>query len=717
MSAPAPGFGRAVALRTRAADALTRRGALEALVGVAYLACTFLWFHGLFLNLGDGILYGPNDESYSIRQYWGAEFQGQNPFTFDRDLLNGAPEGLPAAPAVQIANALIPASVWTLHYLFGFTAASNIYLLSGFVLTGLATFLLVRRLGAHPFAAFVAGYAVAFNPWMHERAGSGHHGFMHAWIFPLLIALLLVQHRQRSVLSAVAVGLGLALSFYVNSYYGLMAALVVGVFWVVDFVRQRTWHERLWCFTLVDVALVVAVVAYVPVLVAWHGQQEAVSAGVSNVVQHLQNLGAAPESYVLPSFRHPYLSGITEHLAPQSEFLWSENTLYLGWTLIVLGAIGALLVLRRHPLTTTRPLVRYFFVSVVVLAPAAFLFSLRRETSVFGVDVPMPSYLIGEFTTFWRVFARFGLLVTFALAVLAALVLTLVIRRLRYGLAIAAAAFGLLAFEYYSGFPPIYTLTQSPYSAWLERQPPGIVANYPLPTDNQEALLLLAETFFQQTYNKQPQFMIFGSGYGGTREDAIRVLIRYVTDPNAPGMLKANGVKYVLLHDDVYRAAGQEPPPVPAGFRLVARIPGNVRALEIDPSVKPLDIGATLEQNAASIAAAQGLEVPTLSFDRVVRGTGDLKLDNDDFRLRRVHLTVQATSSGAPRKLELLDQAGAVVGEWEIGTQLTEVGFGPLRLDGQSASYTFRTEPEGRVDIHSIGAQPLADFSLSISDY
>jgi hypothetical protein len=552
---------------------------------------------------------------------------------------------------------------------------------------------------------------------MMERAGSGHSGFMQAWIFPLVIAVLLNQHRRRTIRSALIVGLVLALAFYNNSYYGLMAGLVVGVFWIVDLVGQRTWRERLWSVTLADVALVVAVIAFLPPLFVWRTQHETVSANVSNAAQHVQNLGAAAESYVLPSFRHPQLSAITRHFAPQSEFIWSENTLYLGWSLITLGVIGLVLVARRHPATLLNATIRYFLTGMAVLAPAAFLFSLKRETSLFGLDVPMPSYAISEFTYFWRVFARFGLLVTFALAALSALALTVAIRRFRWGLAASLAVLGLLAFEYYGGIPPIYELRQTPYSKWIEEQPAGIVANYPLPTDNPAALRLLAETFYQQTYNEKPQFMLFGSGYGGTREDAIRVLVRYVTDPNAPGMLKANGVKYVLLHDDVYREAGAEPPPIPAGFHLLERLPGNVRALGIDEEVQPVDIEATLERNAVAIAAAQGITAPGVTRPDEVDGTAELRLDWEHPWLRRVNVTVTASSVGRPRKLHLLTEEGETVWAWELGPTPTQVTYGPIAVDGSSETLKLETEPDGRVKLESVSIQPLADFSVSIRDY
>ena len=130
-----------------------------------------------------------------------------------------------------------------------------------------------------------------------------------------------------------------------------------------------------------------------------------------------------------------------------------------------------------------------------------------------------------------------------------------------------------------------------------------------------------------------------------------------------------------------------------------------------------------LEQNAVAIAATQGLETPTLSLagfqngSKTIEGSGTVQLAWEDPRLRRVGLTVLAASEGTPRKLQLVDDEGKVVGEWEIGTQMTQVTFQPLRVDGKSASFTLRTEPSGRIDFDSITVQPLADFSVSIRDY
>jgi hypothetical protein len=434
-------------------------------------------------------------------------------------------------------------------------------------------------------------------------------------------------------------------------------------------------------------------------------------------------------SYILPSFDHPVLGQITRHFVSNPGIHWSERTLYLGWSLIALGIAGAVLVVRRHPETVSSPLRRYFLVSMTVLAPVAFLCSLQRKANVFGVEVPMPSYVIGEFTTFWRVFARFGFLVTFALAALAALVLTAIIRRNRYGIAIALGAFALLGFEYYSGVAPAYTLNPTPYSNWIAKQPPGIVANYPLPTDSKAALQLLANTFYQQIFNKHPEFALFGSGYGGTREDGIRILARYVTSPDTAGILKAEGVRYVLLHDNVYREEGTALPPDPPGMRLVARIPGDVRAYEIDPSVLPADLPKLLDLNAATIGAAQSLKTPSLSLSgfsdpysvdgesgwRRLPATGEVVLTSADSRVRRGQLVFDTIADGVPRTLQLIDGSGTVVRQVTVDVTRSRVLLGAFNMTGRTTRFTLRTVPAGPIQVGPISAQALADFSTSIS--
>ncbi len=691
---------------------------------------TAAWFLPLLAHLNSSVLVGPNDETYAVRSYWGAEQDGKTPFTWKRDSLNGAPEGFPFASAVQIANFVQPGFVWVLRDVLGLYGAFNVFLLLGFALTGFAVYFLLDRIGISLVPALFAGYAVAFNPWMIERAYAGHAGYMHAWVFPVLLLAHLHAHKRRTIPSAIVVGLVLALSFYVSSYYGLIASLLFGVFWLVDFALARGWPEKLWTLTLVLGSVVACGGALLPAAVAWARDRASVSSSISNDVQQLQNLGASAESYVLPATRHPVLGAVTRSFDVLADKHWAENTLYLGWTTIVLALIGAVLLLRQHPAVRERADQYVVTLVAAVAVPLAFLFSLKRETSVFGVDVPMPSYLMGELTAFWRVYARFGIIVLFGLALLAAFALHVLSRR-RGGRWVAAAALGLLVFEFLPGRVPIYRTDQpEPYAQWLARQPSGIVADYPLPTDSSAALDLLARSFYQQMEHRQPSFAVFGSGYGGTREEGIRILSRYLHDPLTPGILRAEGVRYILVHDDVYREQGDEPPPVPAGFVQTDTLPDRVRVLRLDANVVPVDLDAVLEEQAANVALVRGLTPPAVTFGdgvsepvardadafRTARDGATIEIQNDDPRVTRMQMIVKVRGIEAGGTLRLAHRDGSVVAEAPLSTDVAQIVVGPFAISFGMSSLTFRVDGPAAIEFAQPQAQPLADFSTSLRE-
>jgi hypothetical protein len=718
----------ATAAADRAAQFLARRRHRDIVAALVAVAITAFWFFRLIEHIDNAVLYQPNDESYSIRLYWAAAHFHSTPWTLHRDILNGWPEGLGIPTAVEWANLMIPGVIWGLHYAVGITTAENIFLLGGFALSAFSIYVLLDRFGFHPVASGYAAYAITFSPWMFERAGAGHHGFMQLWVFVLLIASLLYVRKRHTPLSAALAGAALTLAMYDSPYYGLLGCVLFGVFAVIDFIEQPSWSDRLWSFALLDIAIVTAIIAYLPALIAWHYDRAAVAAGVSNPIQEVQNGGANIASYAMPGTRNPFLGDITRHFYPRADFNWSENTLYIGWSLVALAIVGIVLVLRRNALTTRTSLLRYFLVCTAVLLPVAFVWSLKAKSSILGVDVPMPSYFAGHITTFWRAYARFGVLVLFACGILAALSIHWLLRlRRTWATGLVVLAFAGIAVEHAISIPTIYKLTPPPaWAQWLKQQPFGSVANYPLPTDKPAALTLLAESYFNQTYDKQPQFMLFGTGYGDTREDAIRILARHVLDPLVPGILKAEQVKYVLLHDDVYRAQGEEPPGIPSGMYLVTNLPGHVRVLKIKQDVPPANLDVELSRNATEIALVQGLPIPELRMDparaadgsQTLNDEGQAELNWSGPNLAVVQFYIHASSPDRPRTLQLLDGSGNVLAGATVDTTDTNLILGPARVNGDTgnAHFTLRVEPSGGVRINSIQVQPVANVGTSILD-
>jgi hypothetical protein len=178
-------------------------------------------------------------------------------------------------------------------------------------------------------------------------------------------------------------------------------------------------------------------------------------------------------------------------------------------------------------------------------------------------------------------------------------------------------------------------------------------------------------------------------------------------------------VRYILLHDDVYRSQGEQPPPIPTGMHLVARLPG-VRALMLNSDVKAADLPTVLRENAASIALVQGLPAPHVSTSGINDGTlqrdAQLKLTWDDPGLAYLQFLVHASAPKGARTLQLLDTSGHVIAQGTVGTEDTQLVLGPTGVSGLSASYTLRAEPAGDVKITSLQAQPVANVTKSIRD-
>ncbi|MFL5963602.1 MAG: hypothetical protein ACJ757_12000 [Gaiellaceae bacterium] len=727
MTAPATSFTRAWSRADESWQWVTatrrrRRGGAFAFFFVA----TLVWLSPLVIHLSSAVLIGPADSTLSIRSYWAINYQHGNPFTFKHDYLNGAPEGTGWYRAVVIAQPVQTVVTWIPHALIGFIGGFNLFLLSGFVLTGFFTFVLLDRLGFHPLVGLIGGYVVAFNPWCFMRAFAGHAAFLHVWIYPALILCCLEMSRTRKVRWAALAGLCYGGSFLISSYFGLLGTLVFVTYFVYEFFRVRGWEERLWTTTLACAGLAVTGLCILPGAIAYKVDHSSVLRSISNPTLELQRLGASTWSYLLPARNHPVFGPITRHFTASANF--AEQTLFFSYTIIVLALIGVILVLRRHPVTMTEPMRRTGLVFAAILLPLAYWSSLRRVVHPFGIPVPTLSFFMGHVTTFFRVYARFGVIVGVALVLLAAPVLDLIIRRHRRGVAIAIGLWLLIAFELLPG--PVYAWTGASkppaYDRWLAHQPMAIVAHYPLPTDQEPAIHLGEREIYFQMFHGHPLYNLFGAGTGDTREDAIRILSRYVTDPITPSVLAAEHVHYVFVHDDVYAEQHEAAPTLPtADFKLIKRFPG-VRVFVLRPTVQPANLDLVLQQNAASIGLVQGLTSPTITYHGVSQSAkagwqsfasgAQMTFANDDPNLGHIQLVVHLQATKQPATVELIAPDGQVAGTAAVATGDTQVTFGPFSIPHGSSTYTLRVSPDQRVLLGAVLVQPLAELSVSLAN-
>src|SRR5581483_8423755 len=691
---------------------------------VVFFAATLAWFAPLVEHLTTSVLIGPADSTLSIRSYWAINYQHGDPFPFKHDYLNGAPEGIPWYRAVAIAQPIQTLVTWVLHPWLGFIGGFNVFLLSGVVLTGFFSFLLLDRLGFHPLVSLYGGYVLAFNPWIFMRAFAGHAAFLHVWIFIAMILCFLKMSETRTVRWAALAGLCFGGTFLISSYFGLLGTLVFALYFAYEFVRVHGWAEKLWTATLACAGVVVLGICIAPGAIAYHIDHSTVLRSISNPTGELQRLGAATASYLLPARNHPVFGPITRHFTSSENF--AEQTLFFGYTTIVLAAIGLVLVIRRNPVTQTSFVRRTALVFGAILLPLAYWSSLRRVVHPFGVPIPTLSFFMSHVTTFFRVYARFGVIVGIALVLLAAPTLQLILRRYRRGPVVVVALWALVAFELLPGRVYAWTGATHPptYDRWLATQPAGIVAHYTLPTDQEAAIPLGEREIYYQMFAKHPLFNLFGAGTGDTREDAIRILSRYVTDPLTPSILAAEHVRYIVVHDDVYADESAPLPRMsPAIFRFVRRFPG-VRVYTLKPGVRPADLSTLLEQNAVTIGLVEGLEPPSIEyagFGKPTRGWrtfgsgATIRLTNRDVNLVRLQIVAHLRTKAPNASVQLLDPTGAVLGSAAVGSADTQVTLGPFAIGQGTTTYTLRTSPSAPMQLGGVLPQPLADFSVSLA--
>jgi hypothetical protein len=428
-------------------------------------------------------------------------------------------------------NLLLPAVVVApLQRTFGPVFAYNVALLGGLLLSGLAVQLLVRRASGDRLAAFVAGAFFAAGP--HRWTRLSH---LHAQVTVFLPLALLALDRfweRRTLRRALAVGLMLALQGLSSVYLGAITAMALGVAVLVALfggLRPRELSRLAASMLLAAVVLWPVTAPYLRMR-AFQGQEFTLET-------------VAIYAATLPS----YVAAGTEAWGPLSQRLLDpatiRDTLFPGLCVLVLGITG----LASAP-------TRYRAVAILASAVAV-LFSLGPETAFYRFLHEQLLLVRGV-----RALARFALVPTLALSVLAGLALA---GRRRLVVLAALALMMLesanlpLRLERYDG--------PSEASRWLAGKP-GAVLVLPL-AQNDTLAMLDGLAHLRPLVNGD-------SGFIPRPFDRAMELLEHGLDDEALRFLRAVGVRHVTTPRPTPAAE------VPQGLREVARFERE-RVLEL----------------------------------------------------------------------------------------------------------------------------------------
>lgn len=309
-----------------------------------------------------------------------------------------------------------------LQSVFGLVLTYNLLWWLSFSLAGYATYLLARHLVADRIVAFVCGCLFAFSSYRLIHSVEHLPILMASFLVPSFALAFLRAARQptsgRYAWCALVLAASAGISWYCTVTLLVFLGISVLVLW---------WQSGLGAVRAVRVVPIVAGLVVFAVAVSPFVLPLIISPARDSIVDRplveFSDYSADLLAFFVPSPRNPLFGRLTASLYERFTGNPYEQTVYLGYVLMALAALGVL--------TTTRAATRLFRVS----AAAAFVLALGPFLHVAGEvsRVPLP-YLLLRYVPFVRgarVPSRFAELLLLSLIVLAA-----------YGLAKACARVG-----------------------------------------------------------------------------------------------------------------------------------------------------------------------------------------------------------------------------------------------------------------------------------
>lgn len=472
---------------------------------------------------------------------------------------SAAPEGETFWQPHYLTAVLVFGAIWAFTKVTNEVCAWNLAVASGFVVTGVVTFLLARSLSRSSPAAFVASYAYTFSAFRQIKA-EGHFAYVHAQSLVLLLASSIWLCRRPGWRPSLATGASLALAVYTDGYYLLLAPALAAGYVLAHAVwrrRDKPWLKQL--ALAASGAAGVAAVAAAPLAAAFLGGKSDLGAALPRRSGELDAYGARPWEFLLPSQSNPltmrwFRDWQLDHLHGSSP---GETTLYLGWVVIVLAA-GAIWLTATRPGRPGSP-PRGVVVGLVGVAILGVVMSLPGTLALGPLRVPTPPRLVFELVGLWRVHSRFFIVIHLAFCILAAFGAAAVFRRLRPRTAaiVTAVLVVMISLESLLGWPRTsYSYDNVPeVYRWIATRPETILAEYPLmsTSDDPDHRFL----GFQPVHEKD----LFNARVEPSESTELRNGLSGLADPQTIPVLRRLGVGLIAVHLDLARVADETPPP------------------------------------------------------------------------------------------------------------------------------------------------------------
>lgn len=474
--------------------------------------------------------------------------------------------------------------------IIGTVGAYNLVLVLTFILNFLSTFFVGRRLLASKSVALITATIFSTSLYVQWHALQNIELSMVFWL-PLLF-LYLIKFLERGTFKDVLVLSLVAAAVFMTSFYqGFFSLILIFGSILVSFFCRFFWDKKNPTHLVISslIFLILFLVFTLPSTVTFLkflGKPEEWKVYAQNYIYHSSQdeiiaYGARPWDYLMPSVNHPAFGGFVQDFYSfirrnASYQYWSpflpERLNYLTFTGLVLALGAVIRALKRRDVEEETRRIIIFLTGVFLLM---FFVSLPAYLSFRGLKFYFPSFFLFKILPMFRIYARSGVFVLLAVAVLAGYGLKFLLAQikndqfcLRFGgislpgrksVVLTIILCGLVLFENLN-FPPLPVMNVGrlpPVYTWLKNQP-GNAKITEYPKDNSVVDIGggcpswlspeivrdyngAYESFYQIFHTKEVLTPVLL-----TKEE--RILAADLIKAGAHEVLKKHGVDYVIVH-------------------------------------------------------------------------------------------------------------------------------------------------------------------------
>jgi hypothetical protein len=369
----------------------------------------------IVFRISDWIIGGRGDTQQSINFMWWFKKSFLNPnLSFYNDVYLYHPTGVTMAFS-DVSPFLMILSV-PMQILVGRITTYNLFILSSFIISGFGVYLLVKYLTGDGRASFIAGVIFAFCP-QHFMQALAHMNIASVQWLPFFILYFLKAVKDGSRKDAVFASVFLSLASLCSWFNALYILLFVGLYIAFNYFndKEKILNRKVaGNLVLIGALSLLLIFPFLyPMLIELTRSNYMKPSPADSVWYSADLVG-----FFIPSRIHPLFGEYVASLYEKFTSHISENTIYIGYTVIFL--VGYYVLKHRKSLGESKFwVVSSLFFFLLSLGPILHILG-KTNFTVFNVTIPLP-YLILYYIppiSITRVPSRLSIMLMLSLSVL-----------------------------------------------------------------------------------------------------------------------------------------------------------------------------------------------------------------------------------------------------------------------------------------------------------